>query len=139
MIKGIKRATAFALALPLLLLLTGCNVPNKLQTGAFRLQGLAGEVISAARPFAIMDMSLIIATKKTSIDYIAQLITGEDCSTLRASKGGHYCRPWYENKPIVPQLYCYRTLAAVSCYEQPSRYPSDKLVGIRQGGLQETY
>lgn len=137
--KGVKRVLALAVGIPLLIALSACNFPNKFQTGAFRAQNLAGEIVSGLRPFAILEMTAVITTKKTVIDHIAQLLTGQDCSTIRASKGGNYCNPWYVNRPIVPQLYCYRTLAAISCYEQPSRYPGDKLVGIRQGGLQETY
>jgi hypothetical protein len=137
--KGVKRFLALAVGIPLLMALSGCYATDTFQTKAFRAQTLAGEIVSGLRPYAILEMVTVITTKKTFIDHVAQLLTGEDCSTIRYSKGGNYCNPWYVNRPIVPQLYCYRTLAAISCYEQPSRYPGDKLVGIRQGGLQETY
>lgn len=139
MTMGRKRVSGVALTASVLLTLTACNGVDKMQTGAFKLENYAGEVISAARPFAILDMTSVMMTKKTTFDHIAQFLTGEDCSTLRADNGGHYCQPWYENKPIVPQLYCYRTLANVDCYETPSPNPGDRLIGIREGGLLPTY
>lgn len=30
----------------------------------------------------------------------------------------------------IQKIYCYQTLAAPTCYAQPSPYPTDRLIGI---------
>jgi hypothetical protein len=47
--------------------------------------------------------------------------------------------PHYENQPEVPALYCYRTLAAITCYDRPSTNSGDRLVGVQPGGRLPTY
>lgn len=110
-----------------------------LQEAAFKGENYASGIASAARSLVVLDAVSVINTQKTLVDHISGWLNGQDCSTLRYKNGDNYCRPYYVNKPVVPQLYCYRTLAAVTCYEQPTGNPGDKLVGIREGGLQKTY
>jgi hypothetical protein len=119
--------------------LGGCNMPATLQNGANDLETYGGQMVGFARPFAIVDTVSLINTDKTIIDHLAGVVSGQDCSTLRSMDGGHYCQPRYENVPVVPPLYCYRTLGAVTCYDQPSPNTGDKLVGIRPGGQLPTY
>lgn len=103
---------------------------------ALLLGGCTGD---AAGAFAVADAAIIINTDKTLVDHVASLTSGKDCSTVRAQQGYHWCREPYENQPVVPSLYCYRTLADVTCYDRPSTHPADKLVGVRPGGLLPTY
>lgn len=103
------------------------------------LVGACKPMAEAAPPLALAEAALIINTDKTLTDHIASMANDMDCSTLRAQKGGHYCMPRYENQPEVPALYCYRTLAAVTCYDRPSTNPADRLVGVQAGGKLETY
>lgn len=47
---------------------------------------------------------------------------------------------YVEGPPVVraqpaESSYCYRTLAAVTCYETPSPHPHDTLIGIVRPGL----
>lgn len=88
---------------------------------------------------AAIDPVTVIATDKTVIDHVAGWTSGEDCSSVRAEQGGHWCVQPYENDPVTQPLYCYRTLGAVSCYAQPSNHPADKLIGVQDGGRQRTW
>ncbi|WP_033067617.1 hypothetical protein [Thalassospira australica] len=65
------------------------------------------------------DVVSIINSDKTLIDHAVSLSTGQDCSTIRKIDGKSYCK-----KDPVPEtpLYCYRSLAAVSCYRTPDPY-----------------
>lgn len=94
---------------------------------------------AAAVPTAVLDGAVLMHTDKTMIDHVVSATSGQDCSTLRAQKGGHYCRPIYENQPTVAAVYCYRTLAAVTCYDRPSVNPGDKLVGLQPAGRLSTW
>ena len=134
-ISNLRVAGVFALAATL----AGCGGIDTLQNGANNLETYGGQALGFARPFAIADAVTLINTDKTIVDHLAGLMSGQDCSTLRSMDGGHYCQPVYENVPIVPTLYCYRTLAEVTCYDRPSPNSSDKLVGIRPGGQLPTY
>ncbi|MGB1025987.1 MAG: hypothetical protein ACPGYL_05475, partial [Rhodospirillaceae bacterium] len=78
-------------------------------------------------------------TDKTIIDHGASLITGKDCSTVRATDGGYYCEERLPDNTIVEtRLYCYRSLGSIECYDSPQPYrenarvaPSKTLVGSR--------
>lgn len=63
-----------------------------------------------------------INTQKLPTDIIASLFTGKDCSTPRQSvDGGPLCRP-YDQGVIEKPVYCYRSLADTTCYEEPDPY-----------------
>jgi hypothetical protein len=69
--------------------------------------------------YLAFDVISIINTDKTLIDHAVSLSTGQDCSTIRKIDGKSYCAK--EPVPETP-LYCYRSLAAVSCYRTPDPY-----------------
>ena len=78
-----------------------------------------------------------LATGKIMEDNVASFFTGKDCSLSRKLSGeGKYCMTTLEleraNRPIwsVQKIYCYQSLAAPTCYTQPSPYPTDTLIGI---------
>ena len=81
---------------------------------------------------AILDMASVINTQKTVDDHLVSWITGKDCSTVRASMGEHYCR---ESPPVLPMVqrttYCYKSLALVTCYDQPVERDAARLFGTR--------
>lgn len=93
----------------------------------------AGGVLAATETVSVIN------TDKTVTDHVVSLVRGQDCSAVRASQGRPWCVEPYENDPVVPTLYCYRTLAKVTCYDRPSTNPGDKLVGVRPGGRLPTY
>lgn len=80
-----------------------------------------------------------IGTDRTPLDRLSGWVSGQDCSSARAARGGHWCQPVYENRPEIPDLYCYRSIGAVDCYHTQSPNPHDHLVGNVPGGLQRTW
>lgn len=69
--------------------------------------------------YLAFDVISIINSDKTLIDHAVSLSTGQDCSTIRKIDGKSYCK----KDPVPePPLYCYRSLAAVSCYRTPDPY-----------------
>lgn len=86
--------------------------------------------------------SVVVGTvgeDRMPFDRLFGLMHGKDCSAIRANKGGHWCQPFYENKPYVQDLYCYRTLARKDCFRRPSPHPYDHLVGFIPEGRQRTW
>jgi hypothetical protein len=81
------------------------------------------ELLTATQWYIALDVVSIINTDKTIVDHIVSMSTGRDCSTVRSSMGEPYCK----TDPIPePPLYCYRTLAAVTCYATPDPYSTGK-------------
>ena len=78
-----------------------------------------------------------LATGKIMEDNVASFFTGKDCSLGRKLRNeGKYCMTTLEleraNRPewTVQKVYCYQSLAAPTCYTQPSPNPADTLIGI---------
>ncbi len=79
----------------------------------------------------------VSATGKMMEDHVASWITGKECSVARAVKGeGKFCMTPVELERAArpdwkaERVYCYRTIAAPTCYNQPSPYATDVLIGI---------
>jgi hypothetical protein len=72
---------------------------------------------SAATPYAMVDGATVITTEKTMADHVISLASGKDCSLVRLEQGTTYC----EEDEVVPHpnLFCYRELAGVTCYDRP--------------------
>lgn len=82
--------------------------------------------------YVLADGISVINTQKTIEDHVISLLTGMDCSTIRASHGDHYCLEPPEATPVVIRTtYCYKSIANVSCYEQPLASDADQFYGIR--------
>lgn len=91
--------------------LSGCGTTMSDVTGT--------NLFTGGEWYIAFDVISIINTDKTLVDHAVSLSTGQDCSTIRKIDGKSYCK-----KDPVPEtpLYCYRTLAAVSCYRTPDPY-----------------
>lgn len=63
--------------------------------------------------------SAVLSGERLS-DRIISYASGKTCSRKRSAQGLTYC----EEDEAVPQqnLYCYRTLAQVTCYERPPEF-----------------
>lgn len=73
--------------------------------------------------------SSITMNDKLPTDYIAEGMTGKDCSYIQAQEdGGPLCRSADYGKVIEKPIYCYRTLGAVECYNEPDPYKAGQLV-----------
>ena len=62
----------------------------------------------------------VIGTDKTIEDHVISLASGKNCSTIRKEKGLTYCDEYETN--IKPNIWCYKTLAKVTCYDRPDPY-----------------
>lgn len=81
---------------------------------------IAGVAVSACDPgtFTAIEGISLINSDKTVLDHAISVGSGKDCSTLRKQKGLTYC---VEDTPVAQQqLYCYRDLGGVTCYDKPA-------------------
>lgn len=77
-------------------------------------------VDSQTAGYAVIDGVSLVNTDKSVIDHGYSLLTGKDCSIVRKQLEGVYCIDPDEEPVLVDtKLYCYRTLANVSCYRKP--------------------
>lgn len=80
----------------------------------------AGLGVSACDPgtFTTLEAISLMGSDKTVLDHAISVGSGKDCSTIRKQKGMYYC---VEDTPVAQQnLYCYRDLAGVTCYDRPA-------------------
>lgn len=85
-------------------MLAGCGVGEPIALGA-----------TATTSFVLED--------KLPTDYIAEAITGKDCSYVRRLEdGGPLCRSQDYGQIIEKPVYCYKSLGNVTCYERPNPY-----------------
>ncbi|MBL4614837.1 MAG: hypothetical protein JKY27_08190 [Magnetovibrio sp.] len=77
---------------------------------------------------SIISAGVTMATDKTLVDHIVSYRSGKDCSTVRTEQGRTYCREDEDNS--MPEMYCYRSIADVTCYSEPNPARSETgLVG----------
>ncbi len=82
--------------------------------------------------FVVLDAVSVINTQKTVDDHLVSWVTGQDCSTIRASKGDHYCVDKPQVVPLLQRVtYCYKSLATMSCYDRPLDFDAARLYGTR--------
>ena len=75
---------------------------------------------SAAPPLAAVEGASAWWTGKTVSDQVISFATGKNCSTVRRETGRTYCE---EDEPNpMPAVYCYRTIAKITCYDRPDPY-----------------
>jgi len=81
---------------------------------------LVGLTVSACDPFSIAQIEAVsvMGSDKTVVDHVVSVGSGKDCSTLRKHQGLTYC---VEDMPVIRQnIYCYRDLGGVTCYDKAS-------------------
>lgn len=100
-----------------------CLVVSCLALQACAEAGIAGQGIS------------VVGSKKTIGDHLVSILSGKDCSSIRAERGFYYCK---EDEPVPEQaVYCYRTLGDVTCYERKDpRRGGQRAVGNNDHNLQ---
>jgi len=78
--------------------------------------------------YAQVEGATVIGTDKTIGDHIISISSGKNCSTVRKEEGLTYCD---EDEPqIKPNIFCYKTLAAVTCYDRPDPNPGRRRVDL---------
>ncbi|MGE4527820.1 MAG: hypothetical protein AB7D00_05575 [Rhodospirillaceae bacterium] len=81
------------------------------------------------------DVATLMVTDKTMVDHIVSYFREEDCSSVRASQGDRYCRPFQIAYTPPPEPFCYRSLADVSCFASPNPYGTDTRMGSFLPGI----
>ena len=75
----------------------------------------------------------VIGTDKTIEDHILSFTSGKNCSVVRKEKGLTYCE---EDEPKINQnIFCYKTLGSVTCYDRPDSNLSRKRVDRNEHNL----
>ena len=105
-----------------------------LEPQPFRFKGLnflfgmalMGLTACGTNSFLVLTGSLanFIQTDKLPTDYVAEWASGKECRALVAMKdGGPLCRKTFDTPRVYEKpVYCYRTLAAINCYDEPGPY-----------------
>ncbi|MEQ8604569.1 MAG: hypothetical protein RIB45_14740 [Marivibrio sp.] len=85
------------------------------------LGGCIGGVGTGALLAAGATTTTVLEDKLPS-DFIAEAVTGQDCSYIRQLEDkGPLCRP--ERREVIERpLYCYRTLGQIECFEERDPY-----------------
>ena len=72
---------------------------------------------------ATLATTSFIMEDKLPTDYIAEAVTGKDCSYIRRLEDdGPFCRSQDYGQVIEQPIYCYKSLGNVSCYRSPNPY-----------------
>jgi len=90
--------------LAMALMLGGCSAASTAQ--------------SAAPQGVFIEAATVIGTDKTIGDHVISFATNKNCSTVRKHLGKTYCEE--DEIGRVDEVYCYRTLAKVTCYAVPA-------------------
>ena len=100
----------------------------------FSLTGCGSLMMGGTSGLAQIDMFSVMGTDKTLIDHAISVSSGKNCSSVQLEKGEYYCE---EDEPKVTQnIYCYKTLARVTCYDRPDPYKGGhQKVGINDHNL----
>ena len=81
---------------------------------------ILGLLLLSGCGFLVADGVSVIGTDKTIEDHFVSLTSGKNCSTVRTEQGLAYCEEDEVN--LQPNVYCYRTLGKVTCYDKPDPY-----------------
>ncbi|MEE9139246.1 MAG: hypothetical protein V3U18_00530 [Alphaproteobacteria bacterium] len=115
------------------------NRPRRLRRTASRAAAvlvafllLSGCTVAQTAAVAGLSMVSFLETDKFLSDHIMSQATGMDCSTLNAIENGKFCKDEEVVVAVVAEpLYCYHTLAKVTCYASPSPYDSQSQLVVR--------
>jgi len=78
--------------------------------------------------YAQVEGAFVVGTDKTMSDHIVSMTSGKNCSSIRAEKGLTYCEE--DELQVRQNIYCYKTLATVTCYDRPDPNPGRQRVDI---------
>lgn len=80
----------------------------------------AAVFVTACDPVVLPTVEAVslMGTEKTLVDHAVSFGSGKNCSTIRKERGLTYC---VEDMPQVRHnIYCYRDLGGVTCYDKPA-------------------
>ena len=88
---------------------------------------------SAIPGYAQVQSIFVVGTDKTMEDHVVSLVSGKNCSIVRTEKDQTYCE---EDELVIKQnIFCYRTLATVTCYDRPDPNPGRRRVDLNDHNL----
>lgn len=79
----------------------------------------------------IADGVSVINTGKTVEDHVIGWVSGQDCSTIRASHGDDYCISKEPPPKVMVVAYCYKTIAKTTCYDRKREEDQSTYAGLR--------
>ena len=84
--------------------------------------------LSGCGTFLTVEGVSTIMSDKTATDHLISWASNKDCSYIRTERGLTYC---VEDEVLIkPNVYCYKTIGKVTCYNQPDpRRSPDELMG----------
>ncbi len=90
--------------------------------------------VAGCGTFVALEGASVVASDKTASDHIVSLMSGKDCSVVRTERGLTYCVE--DEVRVEPQVFCYKTLGDVACYDRPDpRRSPDQLMGQNSHNL----
>ncbi len=75
-----------------------------------------------------LEGAFVVGTDKTIEDHIISWSSGKNCSFIRTEKDMTYCEE--DEVQIKQNIYCYKTLAKVTCYDRPDPNPGRRRVDL---------
>lgn len=97
------------------------------------LAGCGFSPLDPIGPTIGLTAAAIPVIRRTPLDAVYSLATGQDCSVVRWDRGLGYCRTMEPPPPVPP--YCSRSLAGVDCWRDPvllANRPHELADGPRQ-------
>ncbi len=78
--------------------------------------------LQACSPVGIAQVEAIslMASDKTFVDHLVSYSSGKDCSLVNTEQGREYCVE--DEKKIQQNIFCYRNLGGVTCYDRADPY-----------------
>jgi len=77
---------------------------------------------------AELEGAFVVGTDKTIEDHIISMTSGKNCSYIRKEKDMTYCEE--DELQVKQNIYCYKTLATVTCYDRPDPNPGRQRVDL---------
>lgn len=121
------------IAIAIALSVSACGGESAIYNSPVRTVGQGAAILAGA------NIVMLNTTGKTIDDHVMGWAIGKDCSILRASHGYPYCKDL--PAPVATfavTTYCYKSLASVSCYDQPMAFDQARFVGKRTDDLPVT-
>ncbi len=79
-------------------------------------------------PISMVEGAFVVGGDKTIADHVISLNSGKNCSFIRKERGLTYCEE--DQVTVQPNVYCYKTLGEVTCYDRPD--PRYQKLGVNE-------
>ncbi len=86
------------------------------------------QACSVVPPISMVEGAFVVGGDKTIADHVISLNSGKNCSFIRKERGLTYCEE--DQVTIQPNVYCYKTLGEVTCYDRPD--PRYQKLGVNE-------